>query len=223
MTPELWESICHSSLGHRSSQEQTYDLARLVLQRGVPGDFVECGVYAGASCALMAHAVMDHWEEGHEDGIGSVSYYREQFLREAGRRVRLFDTFAGIPALGVFDRADQVVEGEAACSLDDVKRNMDRWGVPAELLVYHEGDVRRTILEWERGAFIARTLLPPIALLRLDADLYESTKAALALYELVSPGGYVIIDDYDLAGCRKAVDEVMGTRGVAPMVWRKPK
>jgi len=36
-----------------------------------------------------------------------------------------------------------------------------------------------------------------LALLRLDGDLYESTMDALVpLYDKVSPGGFVIVDDY---------------------------
>ena len=220
MTPELWESICHSSLGHRSSQEQTYDLARLVLQRGIPGDFVECGVYAGASCALMAHAIMDHWEEVRGP-IASRVLDKAEMLAETAR-VHLFDTFAGIPALGVHDRPSEVTEGEAACAVESVMRNMERWGVPAEMLVYHRGDLRQTVTHAQTSAIIPN--IEQIALLRLDADLYESTKAALALYELVSPGGYVIIDDYDLHGCRIAVEDYFGGgRLPAPMVWRKPR
>ena len=47
-----------------------------------------------------------------------------------------------------------------------------------------------------------------IALLRIDGDLYESTRDALAaLYRRVSGGGFVIVDDYHcIAGCRQAVD-----------------
>jgi hypothetical protein len=37
----------------------------------------------------------------------------------------------------------------------------------------------------------------------------------------VSPGGYVIVDDFNLSGCRKAVMEVMKDQ-IAPMLWRKP-
>jgi O-methyltransferase len=54
-----------------------------------------------------------------------------------------------------------------------------------------------------------RRELAPIALLHLDGDWYESTKFCLEqLWDLVSPAGYVIIDDYGWwKGCRAAVDE----------------
>jgi O-methyltransferase len=48
-----------------------------------------------------------------------------------------------------------------------------------------------------------------LAVLRLDGDMYGSTMEALeALHPKVSPGGFVIIDDYgDMEGCRKAVTD----------------
>ncbi|CAH6419129.1 Macrocin-O-methyltransferase (TylF), partial [uncultured virus] len=41
------------------------------------------------------------------------------------------------------------------------------------------------------------------AILRLDGDMYLSTVQVLnALRDKVSPGGYIIIDDYGLMGCK---------------------
>ena len=53
-----------------------------------------------------------------------------------------------------------------------------------------------------------------IAILRLDADWYASTKICLAyLFDRVVPGGFVIVDDYGTyAGCQRAVDEFIGAR-----------
>ncbi len=48
-----------------------------------------------------------------------------------------------------------------------------------------------------------------LAILRLDGDIYESTMDALkALYAKVSPGGFVIVDDFnDFELCRRATLE----------------
>ena len=48
-----------------------------------------------------------------------------------------------------------------------------------------------------------------LAVLRIDGDLYQSTMDALvALEPRVSPGGFVIIDDYHgWVPCRQAVDD----------------
>jgi O-methyltransferase len=61
-----------------------------------------------------------------------------------------------------------------------------------------------------------------LALMRLDGDLYESTIIALeSLYPKLSPGGFVIIDDYDGwdPGCRTAVHDFRDRHGIeAPIV-----
>jgi O-methyltransferase len=56
-----------------------------------------------------------------------------------------------------------------------------------------------------------------IALLRADADLYESTMDILNnLYARVSPRGFVIIDDYHgWEPCRKAVTEFRASRSIS--------
>lgn len=47
-----------------------------------------------------------------------------------------------------------------------------------------------------------------LAIMRLDGDMYSSTMDALnSLYPRLSPGGFCIIDDYALAGCKAAVDD----------------
>ena len=54
-----------------------------------------------------------------------------------------------------------------------------------------------------------RTRIGDIAVLRLDGDWYESTKIPLEnFYDSVSPGGFVIIDDYGTCfGSKKATEE----------------
>ena len=53
----------------------------------------------------------------------------------------------------------------------------------------------------------------------LTGSMYESAVQALdTFYDKVSPGGFVIIDDYILKPCAKAVDHFRETRGItAPM------
>jgi O-methyltransferase len=55
------------------------------------------------------------------------------------------------------------------------------------------------------------------ALVRLDADTYEPTRAALrALYPGLEPGGFLVLDDYgSFEGCRQAVDEFRSEHGIA--------
>ena len=203
MTTEWFNMVKYHGLGDTPTFQATYDICTAALRNGVPGDFVECGVYAGAHPAIMAKAIMEH-----------VANRGEYALRD-NRRVHLFDSFEGIPLAGPHD--DELKGkpfGVSACSLDQVKANMKTWGIPDELLVYHPGWFADTVPQWT--GYKRRE----IAVLRLDGDLYDSTKVCLEHLEpLVSDGGCVIIDDFNLAGCRKAVLEYCVP---APVYWYKP-
>jgi hypothetical protein len=62
--------------------------------------------------------------------------------------------------------------------------------------------------------------------------MYESTIVALdALYLRLSSGGFVIIDDYALGGCKAAVDDFRRDHGITSAIntidwtgiwWQKP-
>ncbi len=59
-----------------------------------------------------------------------------------------------------------------------------------------------------------------IALLRLDGDLYESTKVCVQhLFPKLSVGGWCIVDDWNLDGCRAAIAETVGH--LAPIYFQK--
>lgn len=203
MTPAWFNLVAMSALGWRTSLEATYETARLAIHQDVPGDFVECGVYAGAQAAIMAKAILE------------PEHYWDVNRRDNTRRVHLYDSFCGIPAPDQHDvefTIAGVKAGASPCSLEDVKRNMASWGIPDELLVYHPGYFAETVPSHD-GA---------IAVLRLDGDLYSSTKTCLKhLYPLVSTGGYVIVDDFNLSGCRKALVEYFELAGPAPIYFRK--
>lgn len=174
-------------------------LAAEVARRGVPGAFVECGVGRGGCAGLLAHHA------------------------GRGRTTWLFDSFQGLPEPSAADgpAAIAYADGRAAGAL-----------VPIGRCVGAEADVRR-LLFGELGADeaavrivpgwfqetlpAARAAIGPIALLHLDGDWYASTKACLEqLYDLVTPGGVVVIDDYDdWPGCRRATDEFLAARGEA--------
>lgn len=86
-----------------------------------------------------------------------------------------------------------------------MKQNFKLTNYPLNLLYTHVGDVASTL----PGSDVSS-----IAILRLDTDLYESTKVELEqLHPKVSERGFVIIDDYGhYAGARRATDEYLETR-----------
>lgn len=187
------DQVFNRVLTYRPTLIATYLLTVDVIVRGIPGDLVECGVYAGVQCAAMAKVLM---AMGVQD-----------------RRVHLFDSFSGLPAPGPEDheiRGNGITEpGYLSCSLEKVRQNMQEWGIPDSLLVYHPGWFEDTM----PGG------VEKIALLRLDGDLYESTKTAMErVYPLLVDGGWCICDDYNFGGVRKAVHDVTMPQ---PIYWLK--
>lgn len=58
-----------------------------------------------------------------------------------------------------------------------------------------------------------------LAILRMDGDMYSSSSHILsALFDRVTPGGFVIVDDYALRGAREAVHDFLDGRGLSPEI-----
>lgn len=185
--------------------DATYGLAKMAIEEKIQGDFVECGVYAGAHIGAMARAMFD--------------------ASDSSRKIHLFDSFEGIPMSSEEDQdwragdphkrrmgPSNVTSGISACPLWAVKENMKNWGIPDEWLVYHPGWFQDTVP-------VAQ--IDSIALLRLDGDLYESTKVCLEhLHPKMSYGSWLIIDDWTLDGCRKAAMPYTLIKESCPMYWR---
>ncbi len=153
---------------------------------GIPGDFVECGVFLGG---LMAAAA----EFAANFGIGERTFY-------------LFDSFEGFPE-GVAPETD--FQGHVApqdWSIPNFRETVERTLATARI-----GSNRFQLVE----GYVEETLkCPPvdrIALLRLDTDYYKSTRIELeSLYPRLSCGGVLIIDDYGhFEGARRATDEFL--------------
>lgn len=166
--------------------EFLWDALLQVTRDGIEGDFVECGVYKGGNCMVMAEAC--------------------KTIR-ADRNIWLYDTFTGMPRPTKEDvfhngkHAKEIwYEGWCEGTLDEVKKNMEAVGYPHYELV--EGMVEDTIPDAAPES---------IAILRLDTDFYKSTKHELIhLYPRLEEGGYLIIDDYhSWQGSRQACDEVL--------------
>jgi O-methyltransferase len=179
------------------------EATRYVARRGIPGDIVECGVWRGGSMQAVALALM---EQGAAD-----------------RRLHLFDTFEGMPPPTEKDRREHVTAEEllaqhdkdhrvwAVAALEDVQEAMQETGYPQDLVHYCKGLVEDTI---------PARAPERISLLRLDTDWYESTRHELVhLYERLSPGGVLIIDDYgDWQGARLATEEFLATVPEVPLL-----
>jgi len=203
-----WPRDAHTMAG-AARLANLADLVNRTLDEGIPGDYIETGAWRGGCCILM-RAVLAARSEPH-------------------RRVFVADSFEGLPppnpvryAADAGDRHHEVLQ--LAVPLDEVKANFARYGLLDEQVVFVKGFFDQTLPALDAG---------PFALLRLDGDMYESTIVALeSLYPRLSPGGFVIIDDYGaVEGCRLAVDSFRRANGItAPLEtidwtgvwWRKP-
>ncbi|HQU49302.1 MAG TPA: TylF/MycF family methyltransferase [Casimicrobiaceae bacterium] len=191
-----WPSRALSMIGARRML-QLQRAAEFVIERGIPGDFVETGVWRGGACILMRAVLAAH-------GV-------------TDRRVWVADSFAGLPepdaARYPKDAGNQLHAcPQLAVSADQVRENFRRYRLLDDQVAFLEGWFRDTL----PSAPIGR-----LAILRLDGDLYESTMDALtALYDKVVPGGIVIVDDYGiLESCRAAVEDFRRERGVTETVY----
>ncbi len=175
---------------------------------GVPGDMIETGVWRGGTTILMRGVL--------------------RAMDDPTRRVWVADSFEGLPVPDERYPADadldwshvEVLKVDAAA----VRANFDRYGLLDERVRFLEGWFADTLPD---------APIDQLSVLRLDGDLYGSTMDALTVLEpKVSPGGFVIVDDYGgWDACRAAVDDYRASHAITAPVhavdwtgiwWRKP-
>ena len=184
--------LSHTMIG-LSGLDNLERCASKVFADGVPGDFLEAGVcHGGASIFLRALQVA----YGEEDRVTWVA-----------------DSFAGVPP------PDHPVDREHELDLTEERHPWMAAGIEAVRDNFATYDLLSDNVRFLPGLFADTLPSAPVerlAILRLDGDLYASTRDTLAaLYDRVSPGGFVIVDDYGcLKPCRLAVDEFLAERGL---------
>ena len=158
----------------------------------IPGDLIETGVWRGGASIFMRAILFA--------------------LGDTTRTVWVADSFQGLPKPDPDrypkDRGDRLWKWTSlAVSLEEVKENFARYGLLDDQVRFLQGWFSDTL---------PNAPIEQLAVLRLDGDMYESTKDALdALYPKLSVGGYVIIDDYGaIAACREAVADFRAENGV---------
>ena len=203
-----WPSVAHTMAGVERLNNLR-ELAQRAIDENIPGDFIEAGVWRGGCCILLRGVL----------AANSIT----------SRQVFVADSFAGLPAPNPQDFPhDEGLNlhlcGELSISLEQVQENFSSYGLLDDQVVFVKGLFQETLPSLQAG---------PFALIRLDGDLYESTYVALdALYAKLSPGGFVIIDDYGaMPACQAAVSDYRQRSGIeSPMNaidwtgvwWQKP-
>lgn len=162
-----------------------------VIKNNVNGDFIETGVWRGGAC-ILAKALFN--------------------ILDKNRTVWLADSFEGLPKpndeLYPEDKGDDLYSIEQLrVSIEQVKQNFERFNLLDENVKFLKGWFKDTLKD---------APIEKIAIARLDGDMYESTMDSLVnLYHKVSPGGFVIIDDYGvIEACKKAVHDFRDKNGI---------
>jgi O-methyltransferase/8-demethyl-8-(2,3-dimethoxy-alpha-L-rhamnosyl)tetracenomycin-C 4'-O-methyltransferase len=201
-----WPSTAKTMIG-TARMRNIRVLMESVIEGDVKGDFLEAGVWRGGACIYMR---------------GILAAYGV-----ADRKVWAADSFAGLPPPSPevypadVDDPHHTFE-ELIVSLDEVKANFAKFELLDSQVVFLPGWFKDTL---------ASAPIDKLAILRLDGDMYQSTIETMeALYRKVSPGGYVIVDDYVLKACREAIHDFRAKHGVhepmhdvdgAAVFWRK--
>jgi hypothetical protein len=170
-----------------------------VVRRGVPGDLVEAGVWRGGA-AIFMRAVLKAYNV-------------------TDRLVWAADSFEGLPTpdAGRFPLEARARKGaiiqrgfrDLAVGVEEVRRNFQAYDLLDEQVRFLKGWFKDTL---------PTAPIRALAVIRLDGDFYESTMDGLCgLYDRLSTGGYVIVDDYGQDSwtyCRKAVDDFRRERQI---------
>lgn len=189
-----WPPFAHTMVGMKRL-DNLQSCIEDVLRNGVPGDLIETGVWRGGSTIFMRGVLKAY-------GV-------------TDRCVWVADSFEGLPppdpANYPSDKGDiHHTIDFLRVTLDEVRANFARYSLLDEQVRFLKGWFKDTL----PGAPIER-----LAVLRLDGDMYESTMDALtSLYPKLQPGGYIIIDDYVLEGCREAVADFRSANGISERI-----
>lgn len=168
-----------------------------ILEDGVEGDFLEAGVWRGGCCIFMRALLAAH---DCED-----------------RSVWVCDSFQGLPESTLQEDKPFKMSADRlpflAVTVTEVKEHFRRFNLLDEQVKFVPG--------WFSES-LKTAPVQKLALLRIDADLYESTMDVLVqMYDKVSDGGWVVIDDYEiLPPCKAAVDTFRRERGITDAIQK---
>jgi hypothetical protein len=167
------------------------NLAIAKVYRSTAGSVVECGVWKGGMSAGMAEVV------------GPDRHYY------------LFDSFEGCPQAQEID-GPRALEWQKHVASPLYYNNSSADIGFCQDAMKKARAIRCTIVKgWFDKTLPDFKAEGGIAILRLDADWYESTMTCLKyLFPQVNPGGVVIIDDYyAFDGCARAVHDYLSRLG----------
>lgn len=152
------------------------------IEKQVPGDFIETGVWRGGACIFAASIF--------------------KLLKITDKKVYVCDSFEGLPKpdpkYPVDNNDIHHTFTQLIVSLEEVQRNFQVFSLLDDQVKFVKGWFCDTL----------PTINSTFSVVRLDGDMYGSTMDGLVnLYPKLNKGGYIIIDDYGLPGSYAAVND----------------
>jgi O-methyltransferase len=186
-----WPQMAHTMIGLKRMDNLQF-CVESVIRDDVPGDLIETGVWRGGACIFMR-------------GILKAYGVRD-------RCVWVADSFEGLPPPNPEDYPADAGDphhtfNALAVSMENVRANFAAYGLLDDQVRFLKGWFKDTL---------PQAPMKRLAVARLDGDMYESTMDALKhMYPKLSPGGYLIVDDYGaVAGCKQAVEDYRQAQGI---------
>ena len=208
-TIRSYPQITHACYSTIETQANSYQLGYEAEWHSIEGDIVECGIAAGGNFAFMmlgslsANPVTDKTFWGY-DSFEGIQLAGSKDTEQAGIGAITHNT--NVPSDELL-----VSSGITVHSQTSVIENLKKWGL------YDK--VRIKLIEGWVQKSMDKDTPEKIAILRLDMDIYDPTIFVLRLlYDRVSKGGYIIIDDWALTGVRLAVEEFWSEMGIKPEI-----
>ena len=172
--------------------------------RSLDGDIVECGVGRGRTLLFWT---MLSYDEGRQ------------------RHVWGFDSFEGFPEPAAQDASPRDAQ-KGEWDVTSIQSVVDL--LVSARLAYPWVCATTTLVQGFFEDSLSKYTGKQIALLHIDADLYQSYKTVLeTFYDKVQPGGVIAIDEYmdtfdhmNFPGAKKAVDEFLANRHIQADIVR---
>ncbi len=164
-----------------------------VLAQDVPGDLIETGVWRGGTSMFMRAILKAHGD------------HRAHRVRGGLLRGPAGAGPGPVPGGLEVDAARRWTY--LAVPLETVQEHFGRYGLLDDQVRFVKGWFRDTMPTLSDHQW---------SVIRLDGDMYESTITVLEnLYPNLSPGGYLIVDDYgSLPHCQRAITDYRAANGI---------
>lgn len=185
-----WPERAHTMIGIKRLNN-LHNMLDYIRQNQISGDLIETGVWRGGATIFM-------------------KAYIEMY--NMNKKVFVCDSFEGLPMPDLIKYPEDIGDTHyqvnfLKVSLEEVQNNFKLYGLLDGDVIFLKG--------WFSDTLKNNDLIKSISILRFDGDMYGSTIDVLdSLYDKVVSKGVIIIDDYCLPNCAKAVTDFRKNKGI---------